>query len=344
MKILKKDLQNAAQEGIISSGQVDDLWSYLNSVREDSPRFNGVNLIYYFGGILVLASMSWFLTKVWRDGISLMLISTAFAIAFLLTAKNLWHKENLKTPAGLLVTAAVGLTPLFVFGFQQHFKLWPVPGVYDYRDYHIYVRYNWIAMEVATVIAAIIALRFYKFPFITFPLAFSLWYLSMDLTPLIFGGDKYSWEERKVVSCVFGIVMLGVAYIVDRKCKDVDFAFWLYLYGLLAFWGGLSSMNSNSELGKFIYCMINIMLIIASVYLHRKAFAVFGALGVMGYISHLAWTVFKDSFMFPIALTVIGILIIIVGVSVQKNKAKVVAVIENLLPTFLLKWRPEERV
>lgn len=344
MKILKKDLEGAAKEGIISSGQVNDLWAYLNSLREDSPRFSAIHFIYYFGGILVLASMSWFVTNAWHNGAALMAISAVFAFLFLLTARNLWNKENLKIPAGLLVTAAVGLTPLFVYGLQQHFGLWHKGSITsNYKEYHAYIRSNWIMMEVATIAAAVIALRFYKFPFITFPLAFSLWYLSMDLTPLFFGQDQFTWAEKRLVSCVFGIVMLVVAYIVDRKCAEVDYAFWLYLYGLLAFWGGLTSMDSNSELGKFIYFMINMLLIISAVYLRRKAFAVFGVIGVLLYISHLTWKVFSDSFVFPIVLTLIGIIIMMIGVKIQKNKAKVEAAIEKLLPTFLMKWRPVER-
>jgi hypothetical protein len=40
-------------------------------------------------------------------------------------------------------------------------------------------------MEVGTILAGSIALKFIRFPFLTFPIAFSLWYMSMDLTPLL---------------------------------------------------------------------------------------------------------------------------------------------------------------
>ncbi len=123
----------------------------------------------------------------------------------------------------------------------------------------------------------------------------------------------------------------------------MDFAFWTYIYGMLAFWGALSMMESNSEFNKAIYCLLNLGLIITSVYLRRRVFLVFGTLGVLGYLGHLAWQVFKDSYSLPIVLAFAGLSILFLGVKYQKNKGQFELAVENRLPTFLLKWRPEER-
>jgi hypothetical protein len=130
---------------------------------------------------------------------------------------------------------------------------------------------------------------------------------------------------------------------VDKKFKEIDFAFWTYLYGMLAFWGGLSMMDSDSEFNKLIYCLLNIGFIITAVYLRRKLFMIFGALGVLSYIAHLAWEIFKDSYTFPIVLTLLGVLIIILGVKYQQNKEKFETTIESWFPILLNKHRPEER-
>jgi hypothetical protein len=45
------------------------------------------------------------------------------------------------------------------------------------------------------------------------------------------------------------------------------YAFWLYLFGVMTFWGGLSSQSSNSQLSHFIYCMINVVMIFVGVFL-----------------------------------------------------------------------------
>lgn len=80
-----------------------------------------------------------------------------------------------------------------------------------------------------------------------------------------------------------------------------------YLFGLMAFWGGLSSMNSDSEWNKFIYLCINLGLLLLGAILSRRAFAVFAAFGICGYLGHLAYDVFEDSLMFPFVLTLLGL-------------------------------------
>ena len=343
MKILKSDLQTASKKGIITTDQADKLWNYFELLRPDQAKFHALHVLYYFGGILILASMSWFLTNAWSNGGAIMAISGIFAIMYVIVGNNLWVKQNLKIPAGLLITAAIGLVPVFIYGFQKITGIWPGEDQSNYHNYHLLIKGSWFYMEIGTIIAALIALRFYQFSFITFPLAITLWYMSMDLTPLLFGKDNFSFEESKIVSSVFGLLILIVSYFVDKKFKKVDFAFWTYLCGMMAFWGALSIMDSNSELNKFIYFLLNIWFIISAVYLRRKLFMAFGVLGVLGYLSHLAWAVFKDSYVFPIILTFLGVLIIILGVKYQKNKDKFESIIESWFPTFLTKWRPEER-
>jgi hypothetical protein len=48
--------------------------------------------------------------------------------------------------------------------------------------------------------------------------------------------------------------------------------------------------------------------------LSRRVFAVFGGLGVAGYLGHLSYSVFSDSMLFPVALTAIGFAVIAAGV------------------------------
>ncbi len=220
MKILNSDFESAVQNGIITSEQAKNLWSYFENLRPEQSRFQGLHVLYYFGGVLILASMSWLLTTAWSNGFAIMGISGFFALMYVAVGHQLWNKESLQIPGGLLITAAVGLTPVFIYGFQKATGLWPDEHPADYRDYHALVRGTWLFMELGTIIAAVIALRFFKFTFITFPLALTLWYMSMDLTPLIFGKNDDNWDERKIVSCVFGLIVLIGSYFVDKKFSN----------------------------------------------------------------------------------------------------------------------------
>lgn len=332
MKILKSDLHSASKKQIITSDQADKLWNYFESLRPDQAKFGALHVLYYLGGILILTSMSWFLTKAWDNGSLIMAASAVFAIIYVIIGNNLWKRSNLKVPAGLLITAAVGLVPVFIYGLEKMIGI--VPGEVESR----------LCIEIGTIIAAMIALRFYQFSFITFPMALSLWSMSMDLAILFFGKEYSGFEGREMVSRIFGLLFLSISYFVDKKFKKIDFAFWSYLSGMLTFWVALLMMNRDSEVVNFIYFLLNIGFIILSVYLYRRLFAVFGVIGVLLYIGHLAWVVFKDSYAFPIVLTFLGALIIMLGIKYQRNKDKFESKIEGLLPTFLLKWRPQERV
>lgn len=197
-------------------------------------------------------------------------------------------------------------------------------------------------MELATIAAGVVALAFVRFPFLTAPVAFSLWYMSMDLTPLWFGKAEFTWDERLWVSLLFGLIMLFATYLVDRRTRE-DFAFWGYLFGLAAFWGGLSLMNSRSELGRATYCLVNLGLMALSVLLERRVFMVFGALGVSGYLGHLAYRVFRGSLLFPLVLTMIGVGVIFLGVQYQRRREAIERTILGWLPEGARRLLPPSR-
>jgi hypothetical protein len=165
------------------------------------------------------------------------------------------------------------------------------------------------------------------------PNAVTLWYMSMDIAPLAFGADYWDFELRKTVSVWFGLAMLVLAFWVDLRSRfSRDYAFWLYLFGVATFWGGLSLMNSGSELGKLAYCGINVAMVLLGAILGRRVFAVFGGLGIAGYLGHLSWSLFKDSLIFPFALSAIGLAIIWLGVLWQRNEPRWAANLRGFVP------------
>jgi hypothetical protein len=196
-------------------------------------------------------------------------------------------------------------------------------------------------MEVATIVAGIVALRFYPFPFIVAVIAVALWFMSMDLAPWLFGTAELSWAGRRAVSIWFGLAVIVGAWIVDvKRAGYTDFAFWLHLAGLAAFWCGLSLSESSSELGKAMYCLINVALVGLSVFLMRRSYAVFGALGISLYLGYLASAVFEDSLLFPFALSLIGVLIIGAGLALHRRQALLSGWMATHLPEPLRRLRP----
>ncbi len=311
-------------------------------------RFDLVHLLWYAGALIVIGAMGLFSTLAFEQmgGRALTVTALFYAAVFVLAGHFLWHRRGLRTPGGLLVAVAVTMAPLAVYGIQASQGWWDAAGAPDrYRDFYIWVKSSWLPMEVAAILAGLVALRFYPFPFIVAVIALALWFMSMDLTPWLLSGRSISWTEswsvRTKVSMAFGLVILGVAWAVDLKREQKqDFAFWLHLSGLLAFWGGLTATDSDSEIAKAVYCLINTALVFLSVFLMRRSYALFGALGVSLYLGHLADRVFRDSLVFPFALSLIGILIIAAGLLLHRHRETLSAWISERLPDTLKKLRP----
>jgi hypothetical protein len=162
----------------------------------------------------------------------------------------------------------------------------------------------------------------------------------MDLAPWFAGVDHFDFAMRRRVSIWFGFLVLAVAWIVDYRSRDGDFAFWLHLFGLLAFWGGITSSDSATELGRAVYCLFNVGLLALAVILMRRAYAVFGALGICLYFGHLANVVFKNSLLFPFALSLIGIVVIAAGLLYHRKEQAIAAWLATHLPEAVLRLRP----
>lgn len=343
--ITKDDLDNTVEKGIISDQQAENLWTHFTEKYQQKIAFSGLNVTYYFGALIIISAMTWFATEAFAkyNSVGLLVVGLLYFGGLFIFGKKLYAVQQTQIPGGLLLTASVFMVPLIVFSIQDYLSVWGYEAPGSYNEFYIWIKSGWFMMETATIITAVIFLIKYDFPFITFPLAFSLWFLSMDLTPIIFGVNEFTWEQRKVVSLIFGLAMLIFTFFIDRRTKK-DYAFWLYLFGMLCFWGGLSLMNSDSELNRFIYFSINLLLIVISVLLNRKLFIVFGALGVYGYLFHLSKIVFKDSLLFPVALSFFGISIIWLGIKYNKNKEKIDSFINSKLPAGFLKSLPPNRV
>jgi len=332
MKITLQNLNDAAGAGVLSGEQAERLWTYLQERHADQPGFHLTHILYYLGGLIAIGAMTLFMTLGWERfggwGIC------AIALGYLAAALVLLHwfmGRGLKIPAGIMGALAVALVPLAIYGLQQGLGFWP--DGYLYRDYHIFIDWRWLLMELGTLAGGALLLYLYRLPFMVMPVAVTLWYLSMDLTPFLFHDSDYSWELRRLVSLWFGLAMTLFGFWVDlRSRRSGDFAFWLYLFGVAAFWGGLSLMNSESELGKLGYCGINLLLIFVGAVLSRKVFVVFGGFGVAGYLGHLAYSVFRDSLLFPFALSAIGLAVIGLGIIWQKREERITRRLRGWLP------------
>jgi hypothetical protein len=350
MAYSENDLRAAVSAGVIDSASAEKLIAFLAKRSPNTasdavpvPKFDAAHLLWYAGALIVIGAMGLFSTLAYSQmgGSALTLTAIVYAAAFTLAGHHLWHKRDLKTPGGLLITIAVSMAPLAIYGIQEELGWWGKfgkPGTV--QDFYTWIKGSWVFMEIAAVFAGVMALRFYRFPFIVSVIAVALWFMSMDVVPWIAGDAKPSWELKRQVSVWFGLAVLTVAWVVDYRGRGADFAFWLHLFGLMAFWGGITATSSSNEFGKAMYCLLNVGLLLIAVILMRRAYAVFGAFGISAYLSHLADVVFKDSLLFPFALSLIGVGVIAAGLLYHRKQEAIGKWLETNLPEAILRLRP----
>ncbi len=311
---------------------------------EPGPRFSFTNTLYYFGGMVAIGAMSLFMTLGWQSfgPWGLTLISLGYLLLCLKVSDHL-KVRKLNVPAGILATLAVVLVPLVVWAVQNGLGLWPPGGLDSYSAYHTHINWRWMTLEFATLAAGVVMLWRYRLPFMVMPIAVTLWYMNMDVAHAILtDAGRYDWTFVRDVSLLFGIATVFIATWVDVRSKRAtdpdwqqDYAFWLYLFGTLMFWGGLSLRDSDSELGKAGYCLINLVLVFAGAAIGRRVFTVFGGLGVAIYLGHLSYRVFGNSLLFPFALSLLGLGVISLGIWWQRHEAQINTKLGVWLPAGL---------
>lgn len=326
---MKKISMPELRTAVVSAGLPEETFARieaaLRSTPETAPAFEAAHVSYYLGALLIVGAMGWFITSGWDrlSGLTIAGIAAAYALVFGAVGARLFRRGSTRIPGGLLVAVAVCMTPLAVYGLERAAGWWPSADPGSYTRFHPWIDASWVAMELATVTAAALALWRVRFPFITAPAAYALWYLSMDGTAWALG-KHWSWQQECHVSVMFGLGMLLVAWLLDGTSES-DFAFWFYLFGVLTFSGGLTFMESHNEWGKAAYCLIHLAMLVAAVLLRRKVFLVFGGLGVFCYLAQEAATHFRNSLGFTFALTAIGVVFLVAGIAYKKNEARLEA-------------------
>jgi hypothetical protein len=346
------DLRSIRDAGLIDDAKMKEIAAFLaerarSAKSAPAPRFDLTHVLWYAGALIVMGAMGLFTNEAFNrmGGSALAACGGAYLIVFLAAGHALWKQRTLRVPAGLLVAVAVSMVPLTIYGIQDALDLWKYalgdPG--EYKNFFPYMNGSWLYMEIGAILASLIAVWRYPFPFILLIAAVALWFMSMDLA-LWFtrSPNAYDdWDIRRNVSIAFGVVMVLAAWATDvLRRNGPDFPFWIHIFGVMAFWGGMTLSDSSTELQKFLYCLICIGMVGLSVFLNRRVYAVFGAVGIATYLGYLASEVFADVIMFSFALSAIGLAVIALGLLLHRNYAKLEAALDEAMPQALRVLRP----
>lgn len=334
---LDQGLNAACQHGLINSAQLEPLKAFLLSFnlatppadttaqQQTSSRFSFSHVLYYFGGLIAIGAMSIF-AGLGFEALGygfLTVISIGYGV--LAIALTEWFiQRKLDIPAGIMAALAITMVPLLVYCLQRLSGFWADGyGGNSYRDFHVYIDWRWIIMELATLAAGAIALWRYRLPFLMMPVALVGWYFSMDVARF-FAAQPDSWDFYRPASIVVGLLMVIASLLLDKRtARKPDLGFWLCLFGAMAFWGALSWSNSDMWWHKHAYATLSVIMIFTGALLDRRIFTVLGAISFSGYLGWLSFSVFADSLFFPFALCAIGLGVVFFGVWWQRNEVRI---------------------
>ena len=110
------------------------------------------HILYYLGGLIAIGAMTLFMNRGWElfGGWGIFAISLAYALVGLFFLAYFMKKPGLSIPAGILGIcggdgAACGIQPQNAWGIGNRI----------YREYHVYIDWRWLSMELATLAVAV---------------------------------------------------------------------------------------------------------------------------------------------------------------------------------------------
>jgi hypothetical protein len=133
--------------------------------------------------------------------------------------------------------------------------------------------------------------------------------------------------ERKRLAIPAGIMATLAVVMVPLAIFSAQAA--------LGYWDGAKAYRDYHVFIDGRWLMMELGTLAIGAVLGRRVFAVFGGLGVAGYLGHLSWRVFRESLVFPFALTLIGLAIIWLGVVWQRREREWSERLRALLPAAL---------
>ena len=89
--------------------------------------------------------------------------------------------------------------------------------------------------------------------------------------------------------------------------------------------------------------MVNVSLMFVGVLLERRVFVVLGGIGFFGYLGHLSWSVFAESFAFPFVLTALGLLVVYTGWIYHRKYTMIHRWVDMLTPEVVRRLLPQHR-
>lgn len=284
------------------------------------PSISPSTLITYIGGFLVVVASAVFVGLGWQDmGNAERFMWSALAVGLPWVAA--FFLRNTGAPLGVHASAvllALGSLALMLLGYST-FRLigwWPTTlDTPESQD-----RTNELMMigQIATITATVIFAFRFNIPWMLLISGVVGWFVWLGATDLWIPRDERTDPALWILS-LYGIVGVASGLVVDR-IRLRQHAFWLFLTGLTATFVFLGIDSFDNALGPagLTFLLLAILAIAISMVINYRAFLIYGALGLYGWISALVIDAFGGSRPVALGLILLGVVIVAAGIGWQR--------------------------
>ncbi len=135
-----------------------------------------------------------------------------------------------------------------------------------------------LTLALITLVAALVALRAFRFPLLVLVAVATSWFF---LTDLLSGGGNWS----ATVTFLVGVVFLAAAAMLDAGGHH-PYAFWLHVGAGLAIGGSLVYFLHDGDFDWALIGLAGLLYIALAARLDRSSWAVLGAIGILLSAAH----------------------------------------------------------
>lgn len=273
---------------------IGDVTAYLSRSPEPKPAKDAgllSKILGYMGGILVFSGIGVFLSMFWDDMNTATHIAVTLGTGFIvfLMAVSAARNERYERAATPLFLAAAFLQPMGIFVMLAEFSSGKDP-----RYGVLFMAAVMLAQQLLVFIATQRSV-----------LAFTSIFFGGTLFLSLF--DILGWDED-VSAAIIGFSMLCVCYAAGKSQHRSITPFW-YLIGSGALLAGVFSIVQNSAIEIFYLGLCAFMIFLSTIAKSRTLLFV-GTIAMLCYIGYFTAEHFVNSLGWPLALIVIGMVLI----------------------------------
>ena len=285
-------------------------------VEERLPRFDGPNVLWFFGAIATASATNALIAAVSPSarGTWILLLGLCFAAAYtvlcvVLRASRWW------VPGGLFATIVVTLVPATGVGFEKLIGVVPESTSDVSFDPFQDFKGSIFALGLVTILVGLAVYQLVQFEFVLSVIALATVLTVLWFVPAVV--DHPSSDDHATTLLVTGALMVVIGLLLDRRGKRRA-AFWWHVVGFGAVAIGLVYyVGSNRSSAAWIAMMITgVGVLLLAAPLGRSTWAVYGVAGAYAPLVH--WIADGGGrWQIPLILVFISLAILFLGIAMH---------------------------